>query len=116
MHEYSVVANLIELCEEVAIQNNAVQVSKAFVTLGEKSGIDKALLISAFETFKLDSSVCKDTQLDIQMQEILLKCNDCGSEFSAGQNCICPKCDSKNTTISKGKELHLMRVELESKS
>ncbi|PAF42261.1 hydrogenase/urease nickel incorporation protein HypA [Helicobacter sp. 11S03491-1] len=114
MHEYSVVSSLIDLCEEHAGKNNATRIEKVIVGIGERSGMDKSLFISAFETFREESPVCKNAILDIIEEKIELKCKDCNYTFMP-ENMdygICPKCQGKNLEIIKGREMHLLSLEM----
>ena len=67
MHEYSIVNSLIELCEEQAKAHNAKSVEEVHIAIGERSGVEKALIESAFESFKLESSVCKNAKLCVKI-------------------------------------------------
>lgn len=114
MHEYSVVASLIELCEENARKHNSSEVSKILVSIGERSNMDKSLFISAFEAFREESEICKNAELEIRDEKVSLKCKECHYEFEP-ENLnygICPKCGNTNLEISKGNEMLLLSLEL----
>lgn len=115
MHEYSIVSSLITLCEEEALKNNAKNILKVTIEVGERSGVESELLESAFNVFKEESSFCKDSILEIVHKNIILYCKDCDLRFAAkGLNYgICPKCNSNNVVIVEGKELNLLRLEME---
>lgn len=49
MHEYSIVASLLDLCLTHLQEHNAAKVQNIVVSVGERSNIDKSLLQSAFE-------------------------------------------------------------------
>lgn len=114
MHEYSVVSSLIELCEEHAQKNNAIKIEKIIVGIGQRSGMDKSLFLSAFETFKEESNVCKEAILDIIDEKVELTCNECGYVFIPNgiEYGICPKCKSSNLHITKGREMNLLSLEM----
>ncbi|PAF41529.1 hydrogenase/urease nickel incorporation protein HypA [Helicobacter sp. 11S02596-1] len=114
MHEYSVVSSLIELCEEHALKNNAFKIEKIIVGIGERSGMDKSLFVSAFETFREESQVCKDAILDIVEEKVELECNDCHHCFvpEGIDYGVCPQCGSKNLEMIKGREMHLLSLEM----
>lgn len=114
MHEYSVVSSLIEMCEEYAHKNNASKVEKIIVGIGERSGMDKSLFMSAFETFREESEVCKDAILDIVDEKIKLKCKKCGHEFSP-QNLeygFCPECKDTELEFLEGRDMRLLSLEM----
>lgn len=115
MHEYSIVAQLIDMCQSHALQHKASSIAKVRIAIGERSGVDGALIKSAFESFRLESPLCQNAQLEIEYQEVALYCEDCGHNFSAKDRIysICPLCQSNKVTITQGKELHLLSLELD---
>ncbi len=116
MHEYSVINALIEQCEEYARDNNAYRIDEIVISIGQRSGIDSALLESAFETFKEESPLCQTATLHIQQQKITLKCHTCQSEFEPNemQYSICTKCGSNNVTIVNGQDMMLLSLSMQS--
>lgn len=114
MHEYSVVASLIELCEENALLNNAKSILKVVIEVGERSGVDNTLLLSAFDTFKVDSAICANSTLEILPRSVELLCNSCSSKSLAKglTYAICPNCGGSMEIIF-GRELNLLSLEME---
>ena len=113
MHEYSIVASLLEMCEDYATTHNAQSVATIRIAIGEHSGVDRMLIQNTFETFKLDSPPCQNATLEIQIQPICLCCQICKNEFEAHSHASCPQCSSSQLTMSKGKELYLLSLELD---
>ncbi|PAF52656.1 hydrogenase/urease nickel incorporation protein HypA [Helicobacter sp. 13S00477-4] len=114
MHEYSVVSSLIEICEENAFKNKAFKIERIVVGIGERSGMDKSLFLSAFETFREESQLCKDAILDIIEEKIELECKECGYKFIPKEieYGLCKQCGSKNLKITKGREMNLLSLEM----
>ncbi|WP_300449071.1 hydrogenase/urease nickel incorporation protein HypA [uncultured Helicobacter sp.] len=115
MHEYSIVASLIKMCESNAKAYNATSIAKVRIAIGERSGVDSALIKSAFETFRTQSSICEKAELEIAYQPIVLHCQNCDYDFN-GENytySTCPMCQSQQVIITQGKELHLLSLELD---
>lgn len=113
MHEYSIVSALIEQCERYAKENSATKILRVVLKIGTQSGVVPELLESAFNVFKIDS-ICKDAILEIEISSVIVKCQDCGYEFEPKDySFLCPKCSSINTKMISGKEMHLMRLEME---
>lgn len=113
MHEYSVVASLIELCLEHLKEQNAQNVQNIVVSVGERANIDKQLLQSAFEILQVEYESLKNATLTLTSEELLLECKDCHFTFHSLDNPTCPQCNSKNTYITKGRDIKLERLELE---
>lgn len=114
MHEYSVVASLIDLCLTHLKEQNAQKVQNIVVSVGERANIDRQLLQSAFEVLQVEYESLKNTTLTIIKEELLLLCRDCNATFHSLDNPTCPQCNSKNTYITKGRDIKLERLELES--
>lgn len=115
MHEYSIISDLVLLCEDNARVYNATKIHKITILVGERSAVDVDLLQSAFEAFKEESTFCKDSALEVQKVAVELLCKDCGTNFSAKglEYGICEVCQSANLEITKGRELHLAQLEME---
>lgn len=114
MHEFSIVSSLLESCEEIARNHHATKILAIHLDIGERSGVNVALLKSAFEEFKA-GSLCEESKLLIQESKVELTCDSCH------QNSIptelnythCPFCGSNQVRIAKGNEMLLLRLEME---
>ena len=113
MHEYSIVASLLELCLTHLQEHNAAKVQNIVESVGERSNIDKSLLQSAFEVLQPEYDSIKDATLTLTIEKILLECKDCKSTFHSLDNPACPKCESKNTHIIQGRDIRLESLSLE---
>lgn len=113
MHEYSIVQSLIELCEENAKVYNAAKIYKVIVKIGVLSGVDPHLLKIAFDAFK-EETICNDAKLIINMQPLVIQCNVCGSKSELKKIIYkCRQCGDVNVEVVDGKEMYLMRLEME---
>ena len=113
MHEYSIVQSLIDSCEENAAKNNATKVMKVVIKIGVMSGVEPELLRTAFDTFK-EQTICEGAELVINMQQVVIKCNDCLYETTIkDREYNCPKCKSVNVSVLDGEGMYLMQMELE---
>lgn len=112
MHEYSIVQNLLDLCEQNASSNNASKIHKVVVGIGELSSVEPQLLKVAFDTFKFDTAAA-EADLEIKRVPLSSKCLDCGKEFTPTiSNFLCQKCGSANTQLLSGDELLLLSLEI----
>lgn len=113
MHEYSVVAALLESCLSHIESNNAKSATKITISIGERANIDKTLLESAFNILKDEYTQFSHTTIDIKIKELLLQCRACGGVFHSLTNPVCPFCHSKDTFIAQGRDIMLESLELE---
>ena len=114
MHELSIVESLITLCEENALSNNAKRVQEVHVKIGRLSGIEIDLFKRCFETFRENSSFCKDSKLLLEITPLEILCLNCDQISILKENIFkCPKCESIKYKIIQGEDLHLMRLVME---
>lgn len=112
MHEYSVVASLLDLCLIHLQERNAVKVENIVVSVGERANIDKSLLQSAFEILQVEYDSIKDATLTLTTEKLLLECKDCENTFHNLDDPTCPNCKSKNTHITQGRDIRLEQLSL----
>ncbi|RLA71665.1 MAG: hydrogenase maturation nickel metallochaperone HypA [Epsilonproteobacteria bacterium] len=114
MHEYSIVQALLEQCETLAKENSAEKITKVVTKIGKFSGIEPHLLEIAFETFK-EKTVCDGAEFVMNIQDLLLYCNDCKKETLRKEaHYQCKHCQSTNVSVIDGDEMYLMTLEMES--
>lgn len=113
MHELSVVQDLIKLCETNAMNQGCIKVTRIEVKVGKLSGVEPHYLQNTFDCFK-EGSICSEAQLVLNIEDISVKCPDCGFSgvIEAGEF-SCPRCEKKNLEVIGGEDLILMRLEME---
>jgi hydrogenase nickel incorporation protein HypA/HybF len=110
MHEYSIVMSLMEQCVALAQLHKATRIEQVELKIGVLSGVEPTLLSTAFETFKLDS-VCHEARLIINVQPLVLQCNQCEQQSQVDERTIvCPICQSNKTTVIDGEDMMLMQL------
>lgn len=113
MHEYSIVQSLLDSCEENARANKAKKVTKVVVKIGVMSGVEPDLLKTAFDTFK-EKTVCEDAEFVLNMQKVVVKCNDCEEESTLEKlEYTCPACEGTDLQVIDGEHMYLMQLELD---
>ncbi len=111
MHEYSIVAALLERVEAEAASRRATAVHRIRVRIGELAGIETDLFASAFEMCR-EHSVCAGAELEIVPAETCWKCPGCGAELAPGTILRCPEC-ALPARLEGGHEILLERIEME---
>ncbi|MCX2682270.1 hydrogenase maturation nickel metallochaperone HypA [Campylobacter sp. MIT 21-1685] len=113
MHELSIVESLIGLCEENALSHNANSVEKIFVKIGRLSGVESELFQSCFDTFKLNSKLCANAKLELELAELEIFCKACAKKSILLKNIFkCPYCESIDIEVLEGEQMYLMRLEM----
>ncbi|AQW81216.1 hydrogenase nickel insertion protein HypA [Campylobacter pinnipediorum subsp. pinnipediorum] len=112
MHELSIAQSLLKLCEDNAAKNNAKEVTKIKIKVGRLSGIEPHYLESAFSVCQAET-ICENAKLIINVQEIVVKCKECGNQSELSKNeFLCPKCNSQNLEVIDGEDMYLMKLEM----
>ena len=113
MHELSIATNIVEIALEYAKKNNAEEVREIEIEVGELSGV----VIQALE-FAMDSAtkntIIENAKIILNKVKGYAKCLNCQNEFSATSLYEeCPKCNTFNPEIIRGKELQVKSLVVE---
>ena len=111
MHEYSIVQALIARVDAEARARGATAVHRLSISIGELSGVEPALLTTAYETFR-ERTICEHAELNMQVVEAQWACRDCGREIARGALLTCPSC-ARPAHLARGDEIMLDRIEME---
>ena len=109
MHEYSIIASLVERVEREAIRHPGAIVRNLRLQIGEAAGVEIELLRTAFDTFR-EKTICDVAELAIERVAVRWHCPTC-------KKAIAPpvRCDACNMAarLAAGDEIILERIELE---
>jgi hydrogenase nickel incorporation protein HypA/HybF len=111
MHEYSIVAALVERVREEAVRAGASSVRRVHVQIGESAGVDVPLLVTAYETFR-ERTVCAEAELVVEAVETRWSCPACGAPIARGAPLRCASCATP-ARLTQGAEIMLQRIEME---
>ena len=112
VHELSVCQALLAQVAEIAADQGAGHVTRITIEVGPLSGVEPALLASAFEIARA-GGCASDAALFIEATNVEICCLSCGSQSQTAPNrLICAACGGYRTRVVAGDELRLRRVEL----
>lgn len=111
MHEYSIVASLIDRVQHEAAAYDGARVHRLHVKIGELSGVELDLLKTAFDTFR-ERTICDGAELLIQTVTPEWACPSCQRAFEPGSILRCASCGTPARMIA-GDEIILERIEME---
>jgi hydrogenase nickel incorporation protein HypA/HybF len=112
VHELSVCQALLAQVTDIAIDRGATAVGKITIEVGPLSGIEPALLASAFETLRAGSRAAQAV-LSIESPAVMVRCMSCDAQTRAEPNrLVCALCGDFRTRVVAGDELRLCRLEL----
>ena len=111
MHEYSLVQALLQQVERQARAHQATAVHRLEVSIGELSGVEVALLETAYATFR-ERTICAGAELRVRPVPVRWVCPDCGRELRRGEALRCAGCGLP-ARLEAGDEMTLDRIEME---
>ena len=111
MHEYSLVASLLEQVQAEVDARGASIVQRLCVDIGELAGVERDLFLLAFDSFKL-GTVCESAELSIHPVGAQWRCRRCERDIEAGAILRCPSCGAPAKLVS-GDEIILSKIEME---
>jgi hydrogenase nickel incorporation protein HypA/HybF len=111
MHEYSIVASLIERVEREAAAHRGARVHRLHVKLGELSGVEIELLKTAFDTFR-ERTICEGAELAVDRVPAAWACPACDRRVERGAILRCDVC-GRAARMIRGDEIVLERIEME---
>ncbi|MGB5811262.1 MAG: hydrogenase maturation nickel metallochaperone HypA [Polyangiales bacterium] len=111
MHEYSIVASLIDSVEREALAHGGTRVHRLQVKIGECAGVELDLLETAFMTFR-ERTICAAARLDIESVAAAWACPSCSQPIEKGAVLRCVGC-ARPATMIQGDEIILERIEME---
>ena len=113
MHELSIIANLFELLEEKANEQNANKIVQVKLQVGLLSGAVPDLLKTAFDIYKKDT-MSAEAVLEIEEVPLKYQCQDCKTEMVKDDYIIvCEKCGSSNLLVLEGTDMFLLKMDIE---
>ena len=114
MHEFSVAQSILQAVAEVRITRRLGPVRRVTIELGEFSGVEAALLRSAFDELAEHRPEGR-TELVIESAPLEALCVPCQTPFRVVDfQFQCPRCDSADVQIVRGEELKLLSITAES--
>lgn len=112
MHEVGLMQDLLNTAIERAIQNNASQIDRIAIRLGEAAGITPESLELAFEVVK-QGTIADRATLDLDYIPTVCYCSTCQEEFHPQDPLQeCPTCHQPYAEIRSGKEFELSSLDL----
>lgn len=114
MHEGPVAQSILQIVQDYAAENQAKQVKKVTVIVGEMTGYVESAIRFYWESLTL-GTVAEGSEIEIYYVPIKVKCNNCGIEYEAKDqfDLFCPNCNFFGGTVITGKELLVDSIEIE---
>lgn len=111
MHELSLAMALVEQVEQEARRHGARSVHRVDIRVGELSGVEAAMLASAYEVIR-EGTACAGAELVVTRVAAVWACPRCDAPIPVGGVLRCPACDEP-ARLRQGDEIELERIEVE---
>ena len=113
MHELSITEAILSSALDEAKKNNATRIISISLDMGELSSVVPECVQEYFDMLS-EGTIAHDALLNFNLIRSLLKCRCCDNEFHMEHMRLrCPKCNSQNVDIIKGKEFNIRQLEIE---
>lgn len=111
MHEWSIVESLLARVDDEVRARGATRVHRLRVRLGALSGVEPALLASAYEVFRAGTA-CAEAPLDLVTGGAAWRCGACAVDVPPADVLACPRCGER-AGLEAADEILLERIEME---
>lgn len=112
MHELSIAKNIITIAREHLTRDEETRLKKIKVRIGSFSTIVPELLQSGFSAAK-DGTPIENSELDITIVPLRIKCNNCGHEEEIEPiDFSCSVCSSNDVEVIEGNDMIITDLEI----
>lgn len=110
MHEFSLVAALMEQIELVAEDHQFSQVTQVHVQIGALRQVVPEMMQTAYKATS-ENTIAEGSTLALTETQIVAECLDCGEKFAPTiHDFQCPACASTRVKILEGQDFTLMSL------
>ena len=116
MHELSLATSVVEYIQKVAGENGLAKVCEYKLEVGDMTHIEPWQLRYCLTMVSKGTAV-EGARIHIRRRRVALKCRNCGRVSAlklvkslANFELRCPRCNSEEVEIDKGRELTLIRI------
>lgn len=113
MHELSIALSILDLAAEEA-EKRSGRVAAIHLQLGPLCGVVKEALVSAYELAREGTSLSQ-AELVVEEVPVVAYCPGCDAErvLPSVQEMRCPLCGAVTPEVVRGRELHIVALEIE---
>ncbi len=111
MHEYSIVLALLDQVKAQAEAHSAVSIERIRLRVGEQSGVEIALLETAYELART-GTLCESAEIELLPSPVQWQCPLCEMPIPRGEVLRCVRCEQPARMIA-GDEIMLEQLEME---
>jgi len=112
MHELSVAQSVLDIVAQHVLPEQALRVRAVRVAVGELAGVLPDSLAFCFDAI-VAGTPFSEARLVLERVPARIACGSCGLAFSLEGVCFaCPACGSTHVSVTAGRELQVVDVEI----
>lgn len=113
MHEYSVMAHLLETVEAEARRHGASRITAINLVMGQRSSIVDDSLLFYFDMLA-PGTLAEGARLNVRRTKMTFHCPNCAADYTPdGLNFECPGCGAIGQATGEGSELLVETIEID---
>lgn len=113
MHEMAIAEGILDIVVDYAARNQAQQVLRISLLLGEMAGVEEESLQFCFAALT-KGTIAEQAELKVRRVPLMGHCSECGKEMHIEHyNFLCPECGSGHLEIISGRELQVEYLEVD---
>lgn len=112
MHELGIAENILQIVQQAAPENQAMNVRLIRVRVGRLSGVVPDSLEFCFSAI-VNQTELEQARLMIEQVPIVYRCQGCAHQFQMDDfSFFCPECQGNRLELISGRELEVVDIEL----
>lgn len=112
MHELGIIVHITRTLQEVAKENELMQIGSVTLEIGEVSGIVPEFLTDCWEYYRKKFPLLEEAEMKIETLPAVTFCEDCEKTYPTVQfGKQCPYCQSQSTYLVTGNECSIKEIE-----
>ena len=112
MHELSVTESILEIALRHAQESNSKKILALHLVIGQLSSIVDDSVQFYWDIISKDTPA-EGSKLLFRRIPVRLQCQECGLDYSPGDDLACPACKSAYVRVTAGDEFQLEAIDVE---
>ena len=112
MHEGAIVHSLFEIAKDIKEKEKLIAIKEVKIIIGKFHQIVDEVMLMHFDLMKAEYKGFENAKLSMKEIDVKIKCKNCREETILNEPIFfCSKCESFDTELISGKELHIETIE-----
>lgn len=116
VHELAMTRDIIDTVIDAAKANDAHEIRKVSLTIGQLRDIVDSLFVRCFEHFS-QGTIAQGAQVEIDKVPFTVRCDECGRTWQIDDihddtQFVCPACGASHYEMQTGMEFYINKLEV----